>query len=69
MKVHYAGGVVTRTATMLPGWAACCSGERAKKIRIDGTQTYTMSLVTCGACLKQIARQEQYQKENPDHDL
>jgi hypothetical protein len=69
MKVHYAGGVTTRTATMLPGWAACCSGERARKIRIDGNQTYTVSLVTCGACLKQIARQEQYIDESADNDL
>lgn len=68
-KIHYAGGVVTRTATMLRGWAVCCSGDRARHIRVDGNYTYMEDKVTCKACLKQLERQAQYRKENPDHDL
>ena len=54
--IHYAGEIVTATSTTLPGWAACCSGLRAEKIRAEGSHTYRAPEVTCGRCLAILAR-------------
>ncbi len=61
--VHFAGplrwmnrnGAVT---TILAGWAACCSGDRAERIRSDGRNTVVPRLVSCKACLKAMAKAE-----------
>jgi hypothetical protein len=54
-KIHYAGALSWRQGktktSVLAGWAACCSGDRAEKIRAAGTHTYEASAVTCKRCL------------------
>jgi hypothetical protein len=40
-------------------WAACCSGEKAERIRAAGTNTRDPALVTCAACKRVMA------KDNP----
>jgi hypothetical protein len=57
-KIHYAGRVKTPRTLILPGWAACCSGEKAHKIRVDGAHTYVVEEVTCAACLRKMAKDE-----------
>lgn len=57
-KVHYAGPIRTHRMTVLPGWAACCSGARAEQIRRDRQHTYAVGAVTCGACKRMIALHE-----------
>ena len=54
--IHYAGEIVTATSTTLAGWAACCSGRKAERIRADGSHTYRASEVTCGRCLSILTR-------------
>ena len=54
--IHYAGEIVTATSTTLAGWAACCSGRKAEKIRAEGSHTYQPSEVTCSRCLSILAR-------------
>ena len=54
-KIHYAGPIRTKKCRVLPGWAACCSGQRAEQIRQDGQHTYERKNVTCGHCLRMIA--------------
>ena len=61
--VHYAGAMGIhrkngRYTKILAGWAACCSGELAEKIREIGNHTYDKSLVTCAKCKKQIAAED-----------
>lgn len=55
--LHYAGPVRTKRMRILPGWAACCSGEKAEKIRALGHNTMLPGAVTCQACLKIMGRQ------------
>lgn len=59
--VHYAGSLVyrtsTRVVTILPGWAACCSGPKAVKIRRDGNNTLDRAQVTCKTCLLRISKE------------
>ena len=57
-KIHYAGRVRTPKTLILPGWAACCSGEKAHKIRADGAHTYVIEEVNCAACLRMMAKDE-----------
>lgn len=55
--IHFAGGLRYKgrgktVVTMLAGWAACCSGDRAYKINADGNWTRDRKATTCKACLK-----------------
>lgn len=57
MKMHYAGALdIQRTdgsiTHILAGFAACCSGDRTRKIRAQGNHTYNPSDVTCVRCQK-----------------
>lgn len=56
--IHYAGGVLYRSGRtlrgctrMLPGWPACCYGDRAEKIAADGEQSWDITRVTCPKCI------------------
>jgi hypothetical protein len=53
--LHYAGPIRTTTTYILAGWAACCSGDRAVRIRAEGRNTYIPERVTCKACLRMMA--------------
>jgi len=55
-KIHYSGAVRTPRTKILPGWAACCSGPKADKIRADGNNTADPDKVTCAACLCVMAK-------------
>ena len=55
-KIHYAGAVTAGRTHVLPGWAACCSGHRAEKIRAERQNTRDPEKVTCAACLKMMVR-------------
>ena len=55
-KIHYAGAVRTPTVKILPGWAACCSGDKADRIRSAGANTYDPEMVTCAACRRVMAK-------------
>jgi hypothetical protein len=61
--IHYAGRIDHASGLILAGWAACCSGERAANIRARGQHTYARDEVTCKACLKMIARGDEYKAE------
>ncbi len=59
--LHYAGSLRIHTrhkkggsslTVISGGWAACCSGTRAMKIRETGQHSYDREAVTCKACLK-----------------
>jgi hypothetical protein len=59
--VHFAGALEWTNARgavviILAGWAACCSGERAKRIRANGEATSEACRVTCARCLKNMAK-------------
>jgi hypothetical protein len=56
LKIHYAGGVRTPRMKILPGWAACCSGEKAERIRAAGNNTYDPTEVTCTSCKRIMAK-------------
>jgi hypothetical protein len=63
-KVHYAGALRWTnargmTTDLLAGWAACCSGPRAARIRADGHNTYDVAQVTCGRCRRVLQRAAQ----------
>jgi len=55
-KIHYSGAVRTSRTKILPGWAACCSGLKADKIRADGNNTADPDKVTCASCLRVMAK-------------
>ena len=62
--LHYAGELLCRSGKqgslhILPGWAACCYGPRAEKIRRERRNTRDRALVTCRACLRVMAREIQ----------
>lgn len=50
--VHYSGAVRTPRLKILAGWAACCSGPKAERIRENGNTTNDPDQVTCRACLR-----------------
>lgn len=61
--IHYAGALEWHKANgalvvILAGWAACCSGARARKIRETKAHTYDRAAVTCGRCRTNIAKEE-----------
>lgn len=58
-QIHYAGPIRTSRMRVLPGWAACCSGDRAERIRAEGAHSYVIGEVTCRACLRTMARDPQ----------
>lgn len=53
---HYAGEIIHANGHVLPGWAACCSGEKAMKIRAERRHTLDREKVTCRGCLKMIEK-------------
>jgi len=60
--LHYAGELVYRSGAqgsmhILPGWAACCFDDAARKIRRERRHTYDRAAVTCKRCLACIARE------------
>lgn len=59
-SIHWAGGldypVRGGIMVMSPGYPCCCSGDRARKIREDGTQAWDRERVTCKTCLRLLAK-------------
>lgn len=59
-SIHWGGGLsypIRRgIVTMARGYPCCCSGDRARKVRQDGTQTWDRAEVTCKTCLKLLAK-------------
>lgn len=51
-KIHYAGSVHTPRRDIPAGWAACCKGGKAVRIRREGAHTPSLAKVTCRACLR-----------------
>lgn len=76
MKTHYRGEIVTLRGTWLAGWAVCCSGDRAFKVREVGNHTYVRADVTCKACQRQLDAADLYERlrkgfvtpQSPDHE-
>ena len=64
-KIHYAGEIWDHIGLQLAGWAACCSGDQAVKIRGDGNHTYDRSLVTCKRCLYRIKTHDAAHAKDP----
>lgn len=60
MKIHYAGEIKWLGGSVLPGWAACCSGDQTMAIRERGNHSYTREEVTCRACLKMLEKNDLY---------
>lgn len=60
MRIHYAGALVVRRGKIVtsisPGYAACCSGDRAIAVRKRGNHTYVRMGVTCQRCLDMIEK-------------
>lgn len=58
--IHYAGRLSWmhrgHTIDISSGGAACCSGQQADKIEARGEHTWRPCDVTCGQCLRQMAR-------------
>jgi hypothetical protein len=62
-RIHYAGALrysigSGKLVIISGGWAACCSGQRARRIRERGQHTYDQARVTCALCLKNITRSQ-----------
>lgn len=55
-KIHYSGEVITGNMRIIPGWAACCSGEKAERIRASGNNSTDPGNVTCAACKRVMAK-------------
>ena len=64
--LHYAGEIQHANGHILPGWAACCSGDRAYKIRDIGAHTYHRGQVTCKACIKMIDKHDAWKARRVD---
>lgn len=56
VRIHYAGELHFATKHILPGWAACVSGDQARRIRAAKRNTYDRSAVTCKRCLSLISQ-------------
>jgi len=67
MKIHYAGAVRTPRMRILAGWAACCSGDRAIAIQKAGAHTRAVSVVSCKACLRVMAKDPSIEIPEGDH--
>lgn len=59
-RIHFAGEVRTKRMHVLPGWAACCSGEKADRIKRERQHTYKPQEVTCWSCRRVMLRDERY---------
>ena len=55
-RIHYAGAARYGRTRILAGWAACCSGTKADRIRATGQHTYVPAGVTCAACRRVMAK-------------
>lgn len=73
-KIHYAGELKVplangSTTHIFGGWAACCSGDRARKIRERKQNTRYEHEVTCKTCLRQMQKARAAQCcESPEDD-
>ncbi len=61
-RIHYAGEMLCRSGKdgvlhLLGGFAACCYGDRAVRIRRERRSTHDRALVTCKACRAVMARE------------
>ena len=56
--IHYSGSINWDGGIVLAGWAACCSGDQAVKIRAEKRHTCVRAGVTCKRCLKMIAKHD-----------
>ena len=56
LKMHYCGEVYLKRGHRAAGWAVCCSGAQAYKIRDQGKQTQQIASVTCKQCLNLYER-------------
>jgi hypothetical protein len=59
-RIHFAGYLKYITSDgwsreIFAGWAACCSGPIARRIRADGNHSHNSSEVTCKSCLRVLA--------------
>lgn len=58
--IHYSGSIcydgARSTAHVGGGYAACCSGDRAIRVRNEGLGTTEPELVTCRRCLAILPR-------------
>lgn len=61
--IHYAGRIDHAGGYVLPGWAACCSGDKAIKIRAERRNTYDKDLVSCKQCLHMMAKHDAYARQ------
>lgn len=61
IKTHYAGKIIHANGSVLPGWAACCYGQKAEEIRDKQSHTYDRRQVTCKACLKMIEKHDKWE--------
>ena len=57
-KIHYAGEIKHARGHVLPGWAACCYGEKAENIRRNRQHTLLREAVTCKPCLRMIEKHD-----------
>jgi len=69
--LHYAGALEYdkadgMTAVILGGWAACCAGPKAMKIREEGRNTWEESRVTCKRCLAIMEKAAALAASTPD---
>jgi hypothetical protein len=59
-KIHYSGEVCYDagglTVHVTGPWAACCSGDRARRIRRTGRHSSEVGEVTCKLCLAILAK-------------
>lgn len=65
---HYAGEIIHANGHILPGWAACCFGEKAMKIRQERRHTLDREKVTCRGCLKMIEKADQWSERSLQRD-
>lgn len=69
--IHYAGALAWRDVrhtvhAVSAGYAACCSGERARAIRERGESTLAVQDVTCAKCLERIEKTRAFLAEGDD---
>lgn len=64
-RIHYAGSARYGRTRILAGWAACCSGTTADRIRATGQHTYVPADVTCAAC-RRVMVKAGIVEESPD---
>ena len=57
---HYAGKISHRNGFILAGFAACCCGDKAWKIRYNKQHTYYGQEVTCKLCIKKMILHNEY---------